>query len=103
MITNATLGISFIVDANALASGWTRDRIISEICESGYPAFQGGCSEVYLEKCFQNLGLFPRDRLEVARELGESSLMFLVHPTITSQQMHDYCSVICDVLRRASR
>ena len=88
---------------NALASGWTRDRIISEICESGYPAFQGSCSEVYLEKCFQDLGLFPRDRLEVARELGESSLMFLVHPTITSQQMHDYCSVICDVLRRASR
>ena len=91
------------VTPSALALGWSRDRIISEICESGYPAFQGSCSEIYLEKCFQDVGLSPSDRLPVARELGECSLMFLVHPTITSHQMNDYCSVICDVLRRASR
>ena len=84
-------------------SGWSRDRIVAEICAAGFPAFQGGCSEIYLEKCFQEAGLAPVERLPVARELGETSLMFLVHPTITSAQMQAYCSVIRDVVRRASR
>ena len=84
-------------------SGWSRDRIVAEICAAGFPAFQGGCSEVYLEKSFQDAGLAPANRLPLARELGETSLMFLVHPTITLVQMQAYSSVIRSVVRRASR
>ena len=87
----------------ALGDGWSRDRIISEIAALGYPAFSGSCSEIYLEKCFQDAGLASSDRLPVARKLGETSLMFLVHPTITPEQMEGYAESVCSVVRRACR
>lgn len=86
-----------------LLSGWSRDRILSEITALGYPAFSGSCSEIYLEHCFQNLGLAPLERLPVAQQLGDTSLMFLVHPTITSDQMSCYAAAVRSVLLRASR
>jgi len=75
------------VEPDALAPGCSRDRILSAITEAGYPAFSGSCSEIYLERCFQDAGLAPAERLPVARLLGETSLMFLVHPTITPEQI----------------
>jgi hypothetical protein len=33
---------------------------------------------------FEKEGLQPSTRLPVAKELGEKSLMFLVHPTLTA-------------------
>ena len=72
-------GISFtVVEPKALADGWSRDQIISEISSLGYPAFRS-CSEIYLEKCFRETGFILTERLSVARQLGETSLMFLVH------------------------
>ena len=47
------------VQPDALADGWSRDRIISEISALGYPAFSGSCSEIYLENCFRDAGLSP--------------------------------------------
>ena len=91
------------VQPEALAAGWSRDRILSEIASAGYPALSGSCSEIYLEKCFQEAGLAPAERLPVARELGETSLMFLVHPTITPEQMAGYAEVVRAVVRRACR
>jgi dTDP-4-amino-4,6-dideoxygalactose transaminase len=87
----------------ALAQGWSRDRILSEIAEAGYPALSGSCSEIYLEKCFQDVGLAPAERLPVARELGDTSLMFLVHPTITPEQMAGYAEAVRTVVKRACR
>ena len=66
-----------------LSSGWSRSRILSAINDLGYPAFSGSCSEIYLEKCFQSSGLAPLTRLPVAKSLGETSHMFLVHQTNT--------------------
>ena len=91
------------VEPEALAQGWSRDRIFFEITGAGYPAFSGSCSEIYLEKCFQDAGLVPAERLPVARLLGETSLMFLVHPTITPEQMASYVEVVRDVVKRACR
>lgn len=65
------------------------------------PCFQGSCSEVYLEKAFDDTGWRPAERLPVARELGETSLMFLVHPTLTEAEMDKTCAVIDAVLREA--
>ena len=85
-----------------LKDGWDRDRIVDEVSSSGIPCFQGSCSEVYLEKCFDDTGFRPSERLPVAQELGETSLMFLVHPTITSTEMLKVCNVINDVLSEAT-
>lgn len=85
-----------------LSTGWTRDRIISEISEAGVPCFQGSCSEVYLEKAFDNTGLRPQSRLPNAKELGATSLMFLVHPTLTEQNIDKTATVAFEVLSRAS-
>lgn len=90
------------VKPEALKDGWTRDRIVDEIVALGYPAFQGSCSEVYLEKAFDGTPWRPSVRLPNAKELGETSLMFLVHPTITEEQMRDYCAVISEVVMAAS-
>ena len=84
-----------------LAAGWTRDRIIEAIVAEGVPCFQGSCSEVYLEKAFDDTGWRPAERLPVARELGETSLMFLVHPTLTEAEMNKTCAVIEQVLAQA--
>lgn len=91
------------LEVGALSNAWTRDRVISEINDAGYPAFSGSCSEIYLESCFRNAGLAPHTRLPVARKLGESSLMFLVHPTITEDEMSRYASTVKSVLKRAVR
>jgi len=86
----------------SLANGWTRDRIVEEIVALGVPCFQGSCSEVYLEKAFEGTDWRPAARLPVARELGETSLMFLVHPTLTEAEVAKSCAVIGQVLERAS-
>lgn len=85
-----------------LAAGWDRDRIVNEIVARGVPCFQGSCSEVYLEKAFDDTGWRPTERLPVARELGETSLMFLVHPTLAEAEMDKTCKVIADVLSTAA-
>jgi dTDP-4-amino-4,6-dideoxygalactose transaminase len=67
--------------------GWSRDRMIDEVVRRGVPCYQGSCSEVYLEKAFDHTGWRPLRPLPVARELGQTSLMFLVHPTLTQAEV----------------
>jgi dTDP-4-amino-4,6-dideoxygalactose transaminase len=85
-----------------LAAGWTRDRIVEEIVARGVPCFQGSCSEMYREKAFDGTGWRPRAPLPVAHELGETSLAFLVHPTLTDEQIERTCRVVKDVLGSAT-
>ncbi len=86
-----------------LADGWSRDRIIEEVNALGVPCYQGSCSEVYLEKAFDGTGWRPEVRLPVAKQLGETSLMFLVHPTLTDAEIQQTCDAIAQVMHRASR
>jgi len=90
------------VEPGELAEGWSRDRILNEISAKGVPCFSGSCSEVYLEKAFDNTGWRPANRLEIARELGETSLMFLVHPTLTGAEIEKTCAVIKEVMAEAT-
>lgn len=87
----------------ALAEGWSRDRIMVEINAAGVPCFSGSCSEVYLEKAFDGTLWRPAERLPVARLLGETSLMFLTHPTLTAAETGKTCEVIRSVMRQAQR
>ncbi len=91
------------VQPEQLKPDWNRDRIINEMVAAGVPAFSGSCSEVYLEKAFDNTNLRPAQRLPVAMELGETSLMFLVHPTLTPAEIDKTCQVLSSVMEQASR
>ncbi len=93
----------FYVQSENLAVGWTRDRIIEEINRRGVPCYQGSCSEVYLEKAFDGTGLRPTERLPNAKLLGETSIMFLVHPTLTSSEIEKTQRVMREVFTSASR
>jgi dTDP-4-amino-4,6-dideoxygalactose transaminase len=84
-----------------LAPNWSRDRVLEEINLAGVPCFAGSCSEVYLEQAFDS-AYPPPHRLPVARELGETSLMFQVHPTLTDTHMRTAAEVAADICRRAA-
>jgi dTDP-4-amino-4,6-dideoxygalactose transaminase len=86
-----------------LRANWTRDRIMTEINEAGVPCYSGACPEMYLEKAFDGTGFRPAERLAAAKDLGETSLMFLVHPTLSDADMDKTVRVLDDVLSRASR
>jgi dTDP-4-amino-4,6-dideoxygalactose transaminase len=102
---NTPLASAGCTSANASrACGYDSNFRFTELQSAlGYPALSGSCSEIYLERCFQEAGLAPAERLPVARELGETSLMFLVHPTITHKQMAGYAEAVRTVVARACR
>jgi dTDP-4-amino-4,6-dideoxygalactose transaminase len=85
------------VNQKNMKDGWTRDRIVDEINLKGVPCFFGSCSEVYLEKAFDQTEFRPKERLKNAKELGETSLMFLVHPSLSIKEVDKTCSVIDEV------
>ena len=88
---------------NQLGDGWNRDRIMTEICGQGIPCYSGSCSEIYLEKAFVPTCLSLREPLPTARKLGETSLMFLVHPGHTLQQLEATGMVAQEVISKAAK
>ena len=90
------------VRPEGLKPGWTRDRIIADLADKGIPAYQGSCSEVYLERAFDETPWRPERPLPVARELGETSLMFLTHPTLTEDEVDRICDAIRNTLDKAA-
>lgn len=86
-----------------LADGWSRDRIMHEANVAGVPCYSGSCSEVYLEKAFDGTGWRPAVPLPVAHELGETSLMFLVHPTLEEDQIEKTVMVLSKILHCAAK
>jgi dTDP-4-amino-4,6-dideoxygalactose transaminase len=101
-LTHAYYRLYSYVRPDGLRSGWTRDRIVAELDALDIPAFQGSCSEVYLEKAFDGSGFRPPVRLPVARELGETSLMFLTHPTLSADDVQRTCAAIERVFSEAA-
>ena len=91
------------VNPEQLNNDWSRDRIVNEITARGVPCYQGSCSEVYLEKAFDGTPWRPVARLQNARKLGETSLMFLVHPTLTAEEINKTCAVLAEVLDLAQK
>ena len=88
------------VNTDQLPTDWSRDRIMAEINALNVPCFSGSCSEVYLEHAFDNTPWRPEVRLENAKMLGENSLMFLVHPTLSDDSIDKTVAAIQDVIAR---
>jgi dTDP-4-amino-4,6-dideoxygalactose transaminase len=101
-IRHAAYKCYVFVEPAQLKPGWDRDRILQEVADLGVICFSGSCSEVYLEKAFDNTPWRPMQRLPVARELGETSLMFLVHPTLTQAEIDTTCSALTAVMQKAA-
>ncbi|HYC67410.1 DegT/DnrJ/EryC1/StrS aminotransferase family protein [Brevundimonas sp.] len=101
-MTHAWYRFYAFVDRDRLAQGWTRDRLIEQISAAGVPCLHGSASEVYLEKAFDGTGWRPLQRLPVARELGETSLALLTHPTLTEDEVAKTCRALTDVLSQAT-
>ena len=93
---------AFVVP-EALAPGWDATRINEAINAEGIPCFAGSCAEIYRERAFADRGWGPAQRLPDARRLGETSLMFLVHPTLGEAEMADTVSAVTKVMRVATR
>jgi dTDP-4-amino-4,6-dideoxygalactose transaminase len=89
------------VEPEKLAAGWNRDRIVEEVNSAGVPCFVGSCSEVYLEAAFSDVGR-PPHRLPVANQLGNTSIMLQVHPTLTERHMVRVAETARSVMHRAS-
>lgn len=89
------------VKPDQLSAGWDRDRIIREIMDAGVPCYSGSCSEIYLERAFDGTGWRPQKPLEIAHWLGETSLMFLVHPSLSVEEIEKTCTVMQLVMARA--
>jgi dTDP-4-amino-4,6-dideoxygalactose transaminase len=85
-----------------LAGGWDRDRIMAEINAQAVPCSVGSCSEIYLETAFRDRGWGPKQPLPVARELGQTSLMFVVHPTLADESIAYAIETVRDVMGRAT-
>lgn len=101
-IIHAAYKCYVFVEPAKLKTGWNRDRILNEIASRGVPCFSGSCSEVYLEKAFDATEWRPVERMAVAKELGETSLMFLIHPTLTNSEINKTCAVLQEVMGEAS-
>jgi dTDP-4-amino-4,6-dideoxygalactose transaminase len=101
-MTHAYYRLYAYVRAEGLREGWSRDRIVAEVTARGVPLLHGSCSEIYLEKAFDNTPWRPLQRLPVARDLGETSLMFLTHPTLTDDDLSRTCDAVDDVLSLAT-
>lgn len=97
-VEHAAYKCYLFVEPEALQDGWSRERIMDEINARGVPCYTGVCPEIYLEKAFDNTGWRPVERLAVARKLGETTLMFLVHPTLQPEHIDKSCKVLGEVM-----
>jgi len=102
-VTPAWYKFYCFVRPEALKPGWDRFRVKESISAEGIPCYSGSCPEIYLEKAFAGTDMQPAERLPVARELGETSLMFLIHPTLGEREMSETITATRKVLAAATR
>ncbi len=102
-ITHAYYKYYAFVRPDGLKAEWSRDRILEALQAEGIPAASGSCGEVYLEKAFDGSVSRPKKRLPVAQELGETSIMLPVHPTLEERDMEDMVTALRKVMREATR
>jgi dTDP-4-amino-4,6-dideoxygalactose transaminase len=99
------------IRAEELKESWNRDRVIEHLNRSGVPCHTGICPEIYREKAFENSGCRLHGSvadhagsafLQVARHLGETSVMFMVHPTLTRAAVQYVIDQVTHVMTQAA-
>ena len=89
------------INFSKMSTDWSRVKLLEELYDAGINSFSGSCGEVYLEESFQKNGFVPKNRLKVAEELGRTSIMFEVHPTLTEDEMSIRAEKISKVLNKS--
>ncbi len=90
------------LDPARLNPGWTVERVIAAVNAEGIPCMAGSCCEIYREQAFGDAGFGPKQPLQVAQSLGQTSLMFMVHPTLGDEDMADTVAAVGKVMREAA-
>lgn len=85
-----------------LTEGWSRDSLVAELQNVGVPCMQGSCSEIYREGAFENHRSQPPTSLPIAKQLGEESIAFLVHPTIDEEKMTEIAKTAAGIISKAA-
>ncbi len=101
-IVHAFYRLYAFVEDQHLADGWNRDRILAELEQRGVPGLSGTCPEIYREKAFTGTDMQPLGRLRAAAELGATSLAFLVHPSLTDEDLSFICDTLDEVFGEAT-
>ncbi len=103
----------FFLKLEELKKGWGRREIIEALNKSNIPCDTGICPEIYLEKAFKNYSFkivggegndFKKgNRLPNAKHLGETSMVFLVHPTLDIKAIHYMIDKLKWIMKKACR
>ena len=101
-VNHACYKLDVFIVPEELSVGWDRERVLERLSQYGISPRTGSCPEIYLEEAFQSAGLVPKSRLIVAKELGHTSLQFVVHPTIGDDDMRKYSEAIASVFAEAT-
>ena len=83
-------------DGDLDAAQAKRDEVMRRATELGIRAFSGSGSEIYLEGAFDDL---DTPTLPVAHELGRTSLMFEIHPTLDLDRLRQRASAVATIVR----
>ncbi len=98
------------INQTLLKKSWDRASIINALNEAGLSCNTGVCPEIYREKVFKTVahrihgGKKDKDgtyHLPVAKQLGETSIMFMVHPTLTLESVHYVIDKVRCVMEKA--
>src|SRR5690606_67753 len=101
-IVHAAYKCHVLADFEQLKPDWRRDRILRALLARGLPCFTGSCPEPFREHAFDGTGYPPGCRLPGAQALGQSALMFLVHPTLRDGEIERCCKALREVLQEAA-
>ena len=88
------------VRPQALREDWSRGRMMEAIAAEGVPCFVGSCGQVHREVAFAEHR--PAAPLEVAARLEQTSLAWLVHPTLEDSDIDDAIAATEKVLAEAT-
>lgn len=98
------------VNPDELQQGWDRDMLVDRFNRAGVPCHTGICPEIYREQAFRQVphrleGAVQNSKdeayLPVARQLGASSIMFMVHPTLSLKCMDHVIEQVNRILAQA--
>lgn len=97
------------IKPDELRENWNRERVVNVLNDKGIPCNYGICPEIYLEQAFENCSYkidgSKKDKnfsyLPVAKQLGETSMMFMVHPTLDVKSIHYVIDQVKIVMEKA--
>jgi len=102
-INHACYRCYIFVRPELLKNSWDRNRIVRELNSKGVLCNSGSCSEVYLEDAFSKTNYKPKERLKVAKNLGDTSIAFFVHPGLTESYINVLCKNLGLIMSKAVR